>query len=611
MKLTSIIRQPLVVMTAVFAGLAATISCSESSTTVEDYVGVRTSDPYDPSRPVTISRFTPTSGSVGQQIFIQGSNFGNDTAMVNVTIGGKEAVLVSVTNTAIYCFLPGAAYDQIEGTRLFASVEVTVGSDGQQQTGKATDRFEYERKMVVGKLCGKSYTREEDAVWLDGSFTDCSGFKNDGVMQFSPYNHDQLFVVYDQEPHFGTVAHGIQLIDLKEQTVQTILPLSKFSNQRLRTIDFAVDPFMYNEDGTFDYIEVPQLDDEGNPVVDSEGNTVMVKSGYAPENWDQTATANQKRWREHLIISADNDNSEYRANSVYIVDRDANGDFSSASVVRQLANYRQCNGASLHPNGELYFTSFTQGEVLRLDMNAYWDAVLPDTLGGHLISSQWNPFVNNNLYDTNTGASVGTGAFEKLFTVQDTNWEFQIDIHPSGKYAYIVVINRNYILRTDYNEQTHRFSAPYRVAGDMSNEGFQDGVGLSALLRRPYQGTFVKNEQYEAEGRDDIYDFYFCDSRNDAIRLLTPEGIVKTYAGGGANTHADGNTYGNENGELRDFARFHRPTGLVNDVHRDAITGENTLIFYILDTSNFAIRTITMEENLEATGETEEAEEEE
>jgi hypothetical protein len=231
-------------------------------------------------------------------------------------------------------------------------------------------------------------------------------------------------------------------------------------------------------------------------------------------------------------------------------------------------------------------------------MQKYWNTILPDTLGGE--GRAWSSFVNDNLTEINTGSSSGTGAFEKLFTIQDTNWEFQIDIHPSGKYAYIVVINRNYILRTDYNETTKRFSAPYRIAGDMSKEGFTDGVGLTALLRRPYQGTFVKNEQYEREGRDDIYDFYFCDSRNDAIRLLTPEGIVKTYAGGSAATHSDGYTYGNENGELRDFARFHRPTGLVNDVHRDAITGENTLIFYILDTSNYAIRTITMEENLEA-----------
>ena len=574
--------------------MVAVLSGCESSTTVEDYYGVQTSDPYDPSKPVTVTSFTPTKGSVGQQVVILGQNFGNDSSMVNVSIGGKEAVLVSVKNNAIYCYLPGAAYDQIEGSRLFASVQVTVD----KQTGKAADRFEYERKMVVGKLCGKSYDREADAVWIDGTFGDCSGFKNDGVMQFSPYNHDQLFVVYDQEPHFGTVAHGIQLIDLKERTVQTILPLSKFSNQRLRTIDFAVDPFMYNEDGSFDYVETPQVDGEGNPVLDDEGNAVRGKSGYAPAEGDLTATADQKKWREHLIISADNDDSNYRANSVYIVDRDPEGNFSSGSTVRQLANYRQCNGASLHPNGELYFTSFAQGEVLRLDMNKYWETQLPDSLGGS--GTSWNPYANQNLNDINTGSSSGTGAFEKLFTVQDVSWEFQIDIHPSGKYAYIVVINRNYILRTDYNEQTKRFSPPYRIAGDMSHAGFTDGVGLSALLNRPYQGTFVKNEQYEAEGRDDIYDFYFCDSQNDAIRLLTPEGIVKTYAGGGFATHADGHTYGNENGELRDFARFHRPTGLVNDVHRDAITGENTLIFYILDTSNFAIRTITMEENLEA-----------
>ena len=269
------------------------------------------------------------------------------------------------------------------------------------------------------------------------------------------------------------------------------------------------------------------------------------------------------------------------------MDRDADGNFSRNSIVRPLANYQACNGASLHPvNGELYFTSYVKGEVIRLDMEKYWDTLIPDETGARV---SWDPYVNNNLTDLASGSTSGSGAFEILFTVQDTSWEFQIDIHPTGKYAYIVVINRSYILRTDYDENTKRFTPPYRIAGDMSVRGFKDGVGLSALLKRPYQGTFVKNESYQASNRSDIYDFYFCDSENDAIRLLTPEGIVKTY----------GNTYGNENGELRDFARFHRPTGLVNDVHRDAITGENTLIFYILDTSNFCIRTITMEENLE------------
>lgn len=568
-------------MAALVTMSSVMLSC-ESSTTAEDYQGVQGSDAYDPSRPIVISDFTPKSGSVGQQICIKGSNFGNDTSQVHVTIGGKEAVVVSVRSTALYAYVPSAAYDKIDHNVLTGAVAVSV----QQQKGVAKDLFTYERKMVVGRLCGKSYEREDDVVWVDGSYAtsseNVSGFKNDGVMQFSPYNHDHLFIVYDQEPHFGTVAHGIQLLDLKEKTVQTILPLSMFSNERLRTIDFAVDPFAYNEDGSFEKTWDEELQD-----------SVII--GRAPDDWINHATPNQKRWREHLIISADNDDPNYRAHSVYIVDRDAEGNFSRNSQVRQLANYRQCNGASLHPvNGELYFTSYQKGEVIRLDMEKYWDTLLPGA------GYSWDPYVNNNLTDLASGSSAGTGAFEILFTVQDTYWEFQIDIHPSGKFAYIVVINRNYILRTDYNETTKRFSAPYVIAGDMSAEGFTDGVGKSARLRRPYQGTFVKNEAYEAAGSDDIYDFYFCDSRNDAIRLLTPEGIVKTYAGGSAATHADGETYGNENGELRDFARFHRPTGLVNDVHKDAITGENTLIFYILDTSNYCIRTITMEENVDA-----------
>lgn len=573
-------------LAAALCGTGFSVVGCQSSTTVEDYYGVQNSAAFDPSKPVVISQFTPNKGSVGQQIVIEGSNFGNDPEKIQVTIGGKKAVVVSVRSTSLYAYVPSAAYDKIEGQNLSGSVEVSVTDGNTTQSATAPGVFTYERKMVVGRLCGKPYEDAADAIWLDGSFADgvdnVSGFKNDGVMQFSPYNHDQLFIVYDHEPRWDG-AHGIQLLDLKEKTVKTILPLSKFSGDRLRTIDFAVDPFMYNEDGTYAW----RLDEDGN------------KTGYANPEWETLANHDQLKWREHLIVAADNGISDetYRSTSVYIVDRDPNGDFSSQSKVSRLAIYRTCNGASLHPNGELYFTSYTQGEVIRLDMDTYWNTILPDSVGG--LGTNWSAFVNDNLYNSSTGTSTGSGAFQKLFTVQDTSWEFQIDIHPSGKYAYIVVINKSYILRTDYNEKTKCFTAPYRIAGDMSNRGFQDGVGLSALFRRPYQGTFVKNEQYEAAGKDDIYDFYFCDSENDAIRLLTPEGIVKTYAGGSAATHADGYTYGNENGELRDFARFHRPTGLVNDVHRDAITGQNTLIFYILDTNNYCIRTITMEENSE------------
>jgi hypothetical protein len=537
--------------------LFAMTSC-DSSANIEDSVQVTKSDPYDSSKPVTISSFTPGSGGVGQQLVIYGTNFGNDTSIVKVTIGGKNAVLVSVTSGALYCYVPAGAFT--------GEVEVTVGANASdQQTAVATEKFDYQRKMVAGTLCGWQNARD-DQGWIDGSFATSCGFRNDGVMRFSPYNHNQLFIVYDQEPSW-TGGHGIQLLDLAKKEVNTVLPVSMFSNERLRTVDFAVDPYAYNEAGTI--------------------------TGVADAAWAASATSNQTRWKEHLIIAADNYNSDYRAHCVYIIDRDANGDFSSGSAHRLLACYNQCNGASLHPNGELYFSSYTNGEVMRLDMSKYWDTLVSGV--------EWNPYARDNLHDINTDTSTGTGAFEDLFTVQDTGWEFQIDIHPSGKYAYIVVINQHYMLRTDYNEATHRFAAPYVIAGKMKTTGFTDGVGQSAAMNRPYQGTFVKNDAYVKEGRDDIYDFYFCDSQNNALRCLSPEGIVTTYAGGNANSHADGKTYGSENGALRDVARFNRPTGLVNDVHKDAISGENTLIFYILDTKNARIRTITMEENADAT----------
>ena len=543
-------------------GLATFTGC-DSSTTAEDYVGVQVTDPYDPAQPVTITSFVPTSGGVGQQLVLHGSNFGNDVSQLHLTIGGKDAVIASVKSEALYCFVPSGAFT--------GEIVLTIGEGASAKTVQAPGKFDYQRKMVVGNLCGYINERGE-APWIDGPFETTTGFKNDGVMQFSPYNHDQLFVLYDKEPRLGENQHGIQLVDLKERTVTTIINISMFNNERMRTIDFAVDPFAYEEHGLLYQTGEDEL---GNPTY------------YATPEWEAKASPKQMSYREHLIVSVDQYDANFRAPAVWIVDRNvATGEFDNSSPHRLIACYNQCNGASLHPNGELYFSSYTQGEILRLDMDQYW-ATLP--LDG---GASWDPNAIDN-----------TAAFERLIKVQDNSYECQIDIHPTGQYAYIVVINRNYILRTDYNEKTKRFSTPYVIAGQLGVEGFDDGVGQSATMRRPYQGTFVKNDQYEAANYGDIYDFYFCDSRNDAIRYLTPDGIVTTYAGGSANTHADGLTNGSENGELRDVARFSRPTGLVNDVHKDKITGENTLIFYILDTNNAKLRTITMEEDEDTTEE--------
>lgn len=574
--------------------------CS-STTDINDYLVNSAASPYDPSKAVTISDFVPKSGGVGQQLVIKGANFGNDTSIVKVVIGGKVAPLVNAKGGNIYCFVPSGAYS--------GEIEVTVGESGQEQTATASEKFEYQRKMVVGTLCGYKNSRD-DQGWSESgtSFDKVCGFRNDGVMQFSPYNHNHLFVVYDREPNYEA-AHAIQLIDLENRVVRDLLAPSMFNNERMRTIDFAVDPYAYNEDGTFMAT---------GTTTDEEGNTISTY--YGDDEWLERATANQKRWREHLIVTVDKQNDQYTAPAVYIVNRDENGEFSSSSSVKLLAAYNQCNGAAVHPiDGDLYFNSYTKGEMLRLEMAKYWETLDPNYQGG-----TWSATANDNLYDSTTGTSKGSGAFEILYKIQDNGFECQIDIHPEGKYAYIVVINKEYMLKTDYNFTTKRFTTPYQIAGTMNTKGNDDGVGKSALLARPYQGTFAINYDYQQEGRDDVYDFYFCDSgeydENNAeqvgkygstVRCLTPEGIVSTYAGGGANTHADGLVWGSEDGELRDVARFYRPTGLVSDLTYDVLDadGKPTRIFYILDTQNRLIRTIGYENEDATTESTDNADE--
>ena len=87
---------------------------------------------------------------------------------MKVKIGGKHATLINVNNEGLYCFVPQGAYK--------GNIEVTVGDEqqGNQQTATAADNFEYERKMVVGTLCGYRNERD-DQGWRDGSFETVAG----------------------------------------------------------------------------------------------------------------------------------------------------------------------------------------------------------------------------------------------------------------------------------------------------------------------------------------------------------------------------------------------------------------------------------------------------
>lgn len=264
-------------------------------------------------------------------------------------------------------------------------------------------------------------------------------------------------------------------------------------------------------------------------------------------NWDRLRSVEFSPDGQHMIIANDQWGQEVLSTSILSRAR-------NFKDPQKLTISEACNGASFHPNGELYYNSYADGQFFRFDTDLFYK----------------NPGFQPNKINN-----------DLLFLVQDSGWEFRIHIHPTGNYAYIVVINKHYILRTDYSWEKKRFTQPYVVCGSAGEKGWEDGVGTKARLNTPYQGVFVKNPEYA--GKEDEYDFYFAEMDNHCIRMLTSESSVTTFAGrGGASTEG-----GYVDGDLRQEARFDHPTGIAYNEDENA--------FYICDMFNRRIRKIAFE----------------
>jgi hypothetical protein len=157
---------------------------------------------------------------------------------------------------------------------------------------------------------------------------------------------------------------------------------------------------------------------------------------------------------------------------------------------------------------------------------------------------------------------------KELYRIGDVSWEFNVQFAPSGDFAYIVVVNQHYILKSIYNRSTGQLETPVHFVGGRRSSGYKDGVGTDARFDQPMQGAFDENDN-----------FYLADAENHCIRKITPEGVVSTFAGRPDNR-------GYTDGTLRD-AQFNLPRGIIYD--RQSGT------FYVADQVNRRIRTISTE----------------
>ena len=421
--------------------------------------------PFDPSRPITVTDFLPKKGGSGSRLVVYGDNFGNDASKVRVTIGGKNATIISIKNKSLYCFVPAKAYD--------GDVEVSIVDNTGEEVAyaEAEERFTYLKKQLVTSFLGEMFENNTKYNVYDGPFSDCGGFEKMEWLVFDPMNRNHLYVAGYEK--------SIRLIDFENQYVGTFVKGNVGGSGQVPCINFTLD---------------------GDMIITSDQG-----SDIQPGNYLSTRSSG-------------------------FTDR------------IKLANGRGCRAAAVHPvNGEYYFAFYNTGGI-------------------------WK------------GNPKSTDA-ESVFILPNKDVRVFIVIHPTGNYAYFIVNNRQYIMRADYDWDRKTFKTPYLVAGKDQASGYEDGVGSNARLFEPQQGVFAKNPNYA--GNEDEYDFYFCDKKNQVVRILTPQGRVSTFAG-------QPQSIGYRDGDLRLDAAFAYPAGIAYD--------EEKQCFYVGDSNNHRIRKIAYEE---------------
>jgi DNA-binding beta-propeller fold protein YncE len=170
--------------------------------------------------------------------------------------------------------------------------------------------------------------------------------------------------------------------------------------------------------------------------------------------------------------------------------------------------------------------------------------------------------------DTNRIRRLGTdgwlstfagGAYEGLRDARGTEAAFHspsgLAIAPDGT-LYVADTGNHAIRRVSPTGTVTTFAG---AAG----RGFLDGPADMARFDGPIGLAFTR-----------AGDLVVADTYNDAIRVIAPDGEVRTLAGGGESTHVDG---------PRQDARFDTPSGV-------AVASDNAI--WIADTGNHALRRI-------------------
>ncbi|HVW61923.1 MAG TPA: IPT/TIG domain-containing protein, partial [Puia sp.] len=146
---------------AAFTGLAAgMLSCKKNNGTG-----------YNPAAPIVIDSFTATSGGVGTEILISGSNFSQDTAQVKVYINGHQLALVGANGRQLMAVVPAKCGS--------GNVIVKIGKD----SGVSKGTFNYTFSRIVSTLAGdgKAGFANGDGPGAEFNFSGQNWYRSMGI----------------------------------------------------------------------------------------------------------------------------------------------------------------------------------------------------------------------------------------------------------------------------------------------------------------------------------------------------------------------------------------------------------------------------------------------
>jgi hypothetical protein len=380
--------------------LLLTAACKEETFSYQG--NQQTGKPHDPATPVVINGFTPDSGKIREKIVIAGSNFGNNKDAVKVVFNDgfsdKEATVISVDGTSIYCIVPR----QADGR---STIRISIDRAAPITAPKT---FRYTAAATVSWVAGAGTRNGTGRFYNDGSLADANFFQVHGIVALG----DEQIMTFG---FWESPATHVRLISVKEDKVITIQsgaylgkPAINEDKTRVYATTLNVSHTVYEyrkESGWMPYIigEIPSLGDGYDRI----RSLVMMDIAHDPnQEWLYFCHKNRifgrfnvntgeteqistdlnvpvRSWGGYMVYDKLNDCfyvSLYESYSIYKISRTGTnwgdgvqaelfaGSPSSSSVVdgyREDARFKQPMGMCMDEDGNIYVCDSDGADVIR------------------------------------------------------------------------------------------------------------------------------------------------------------------------------------------------------------------------------------------------------